>query len=90
MPIQQVKEYQAMRGKVKFFSNSKGFGFLVVEGQDKDVFVHYSAIVAEPGKYKTLNENEEVEFDLQETPKGKAAANVVRVNQKKPEEVKTV
>jgi cold shock protein len=64
-----------MIGKVKWFNEKKGFGFISVEGS-KDIFVHFSAIVAEEGKYRTLAENAEVEFEVSETPKGPAAVNV--------------
>lgn len=72
----------ADKGKVKWFSNMKGFGFLTKEGSDKDIFVHYSAIQGEG--YKKLLENEEVSFDVVDGAKGPQAANVVR--NKKPKE----
>lgn len=72
----------AEKGKVKWFSNMKGFGFLTKEGSDKDIFVHYSSIQGEG--YKKLLENEEVTFDIVEGAKGPQAANVVR--NKKPKE----
>ena len=64
------------KGKVKWFSNVKGFGFLEKEGGDKDVFIHYSAIQGD--KYKTLKPDEEVTFDIVEGAKGPTAANVIR------------
>ncbi len=64
------------RGKVKWFSNKKGYGFIATE-DGEDVFVHFSAI--ESGGYKSLDEGEEVEFELQDGPKGKQATNVVKV-----------
>ncbi len=70
------------KGKVKWFSNVKGFGFLEKEGSDKDIFVHYSSIQGEG--YKKLLEGEEVTFDIVEGEKGPQAANVVR--NKKPKE----
>ena len=70
------------KGKVKWFSNMKGFGFLTKEGSDKDVFVHYSSIQGEG--YKKLLENEEVTFDVVDGAKGPQAANVVR--NKKPKD----
>jgi CspA family cold shock protein len=65
-----------VRGKVKWFNNSKGYGFI---GQDggADVFVHYSAIVAEG--YKTLQEGDSVEFEIAEGQKGPQAANVTKI-----------
>ena len=60
-------------GKVKWFNETKGYGFIEQDG-DKDVFVHYSAIRMEG--YKTLKEGQEVEFETLETPKGLQAAEV--------------
>ncbi len=62
-----------MKGKVKWFSNQKGYGFVTTE-DGKDVFVHHSAIQGEG--YKTLNEGQEVEFDIITGPKGQQASNV--------------
>jgi CspA family cold shock protein len=64
------------RGRVKWFNNSKGYGFIARE-DGPDVFVHYSAIRGEG--YKSLDEGEEVEFEITEGPKGPQAENVVRV-----------
>lgn len=61
-------------GKVKWFSNVKGYGFLEKEGGE-DVFVHYSVVVADG--YKTLKEGMVVTFDVVETDRGKQAANVL-------------
>ncbi len=63
-----------MQGKVKWFNQEKGYGFIEVEG-DKDVFVHYSAIQQEG--FKTLKEGDTVEFDVVEGQKGPQAANVI-------------
>jgi len=63
-------------GKVKWFSSEKGYGFIQQEG-GPDVFVHHSAI--EGGGFKTLEEGEEVEFEVIEDPKGLKAQNVTRV-----------
>lgn len=68
------------KGKVKWFSNVKGFGFLEKEGGDKDVFVHYSSILGEG--YKTLDEGEEVTFEVVEGDRGPQATQVIRL--KKP------
>jgi CspA family cold shock protein len=64
------------KGKVKWFNDAKGFGFIQVEGEGKDIFVHHSSIKAEG--FRTLTEGEEVEFDLVQGPKGPKAENVVR------------
>ena len=65
-----------MEGKVKWFNNAKGYGFI---GRDDgpDVFVHYSAIVGEG--YRTLQEGEAVEFEIGQGPKGPQATNVKKV-----------
>merc|ERR1719476_1089433 len=55
-------EGELLKGKVKWFDTTKGFGFIEVEGQDKDVFVHQSAIYA-PG-FRSLAEGEDVEFKV--------------------------
>ncbi len=64
-----------MYGRVKWFSQEKGYGFIEREG-GSDVFVHYSAIQQEG--FKTLSEGEEVEFDLVEGTRGPQAANVIK------------
>lgn len=63
-------------GKVKWFNDSKGFGFIEREG-GKDVFVHYTAIQGEG--FKTLPEGVDVEFELLETERGPQAASVIVV-----------
>ena len=65
-----------LQGTVKWFSESKGFGFIEQE-DGKDVFVHYSAI--EGSGFKTLNEGDKVEFEVVDGPKGPAAANVQKL-----------
>ncbi|KAB2841203.1 cold-shock protein [Deltaproteobacteria bacterium PRO3] len=64
------------RGKVKWFNNNKGFGFIEQEN-GQDVFVHYSAISGDG--YKTLSEGQTVEFDLTTGAKGPQATNVSKV-----------
>ena len=63
-----------MTGKVKWFNNEKGYGF-IDHASGEDIFVHYSAIKQDG--YKTLSEGQIVNFDLIETPKGLQAINVV-------------
>lgn len=64
------------KGKVKWFDNAKGFGF-ITPASGKDVFVHHSAI--EGTGFKSLDENQNVEFESQEGPKGRQATKVVKV-----------
>jgi len=65
-------------GRVKWFNDSKGFGFITPENGEKDCFVHHTAIQGDG--YKSLAENELVEFDVVEGDKGPAAANVIKVD----------
>ena len=65
-----------MQGTVKWFNAQKGYGFLSTS-EGKDVFVHFSAIQNEEG-YKTLNEGQEVEFDVIDGAKGPQASNVIK------------
>ncbi|MCK4436735.1 cold shock domain-containing protein [bacterium] len=65
-----------MKGKVKWFNEKKGYGFIEREDGD-DVFIHFSAITG--GGFKTLGEGQEVEFDVADGEKGPQAANVVRL-----------
>lgn len=62
------------KGTVKWFSNQKGYGFITPDGGGKDVFVHHSAIQGDG--YKTLDEGQNVEFEVTQGPKGEQAANV--------------
>lgn len=61
-------------GTVKWFNNAKGYGFILPENEEIDVFAHYSAI--EMDGYKTLKAGQQVQFDLVDGDKGKHAANI--------------
>ena len=60
-----------MKGKVKFFNSSKGFGFITPDDGSKEVFVHISALNG-----VTIKENDKVQYDVEDTEKGKNAINV--------------
>jgi CspA family cold shock protein len=64
------------RGKVKWFNDAKGFGFIELEG-GSDVFVHYSAIQSDG--FKTLKQGQDVEFEIKDGDKGLQAAKVMKV-----------
>jgi cold shock protein len=74
------KREQRMRntGKVKWFNDSKGFGFITPEDGSKDCFVHHSAI--QGAGFKSLSEGDRVEFDVTQGNKGPAAENVVKIS----------
>lgn len=65
------------QGKVKWFNNAKGYGFIEQPEGGGDVFVHYSAIMDKG--FKTLDEGQVVEFELVQGPKGQQAENVIKV-----------
>ncbi len=70
------RKFIMQNGKVKWFNNEKGFGFIEVEGGD-DVFVHFTAIQGEG--FKSLEEGQEVSFEIVEGNRGPQAANVVKL-----------
>lgn len=67
-----------MQGRVKWFNPEKGYGFIEREDGGGDVFVHFSAVQMDG--FKTLNEGEQVEFEIVEGARGPQAANVVRLS----------
>ena len=67
-----------LRGQVKWFNPRKGFGFLEREDKEKDVFVHITAVKA--AGIKTLQENDKLEFTLEDGPKGPSAVNLKKID----------
>lgn len=67
-----------MRGKVKWFNNQKGYGFITRDDGSGDVFVHYSAVSGQG--FKSLVEGDSVEFEVVDSDKGPKAANVSKVS----------
>ena len=68
---------ERVKGTVKWFNDQKGFGFIAPESGAKDVFVHQSAIVATG--FRSLGEGDQVEFSIEQGPKGPSAANVQKI-----------
>jgi CspA family cold shock protein len=64
-----------IKGQVRWFNDSKGFGFITPDDGSKDIFVHHSAI--QSNGFKTLTEGQKVEFEIQQGQKGPSAMNVI-------------
>ncbi|PVZ85954.1 cold-shock protein [Serratia sp. S1B] len=73
----KVSLMSKIKGSVKWFNESKGFGFITPEDGSKDVFVHFSAITS--NGFKTLAEGQRVEFEITNGAKGPSAANVTAI-----------
>lgn len=69
-----------VNGTVKWFNASKGFGFIAPADGSKDLFVHFSAIQEAGDGYRSLNEGDQVEFNVEQGQKGLQATNVVKTN----------
>jgi CspA family cold shock protein len=68
---------ERLKGTVRWFNNSKGYGFIGRDDGGSDIFLHYSAITSEG--YKSLAEGDRVEFEIVQGPKGPQAANVTKI-----------
>ena len=74
----EIKSTGKVNGKVKWFNNAKGYGFIVAEGSEIDIFAHYSAITMEG--YKTLKAGQSVQFDTKQVDNGVHAINISTTN----------
>ena len=75
--VRAITRQVDMQGTVKWFNNSKGFGFIAPDNGGKDIFVHQSSIAAEG--YRSLAEGDRVEFDTEQGQKGPSAKNVKKL-----------
>jgi cold shock protein len=74
----KVVKMNALKGKVKWFNGKKGFGFIEREDKEKDAFVHASAVKAAGMRF--LNEGDNLEFELEDGPKGPSAVNLKKID----------
>jgi len=72
---------ERVEGTVKWFSREKGYGFITPTNGGKDVFVHYSAIEGQGQAFRNLDENDKVEFEIEDSPKGPQAVRVSKVSE---------
>ena len=72
--ITEERQFMSTQGTVKWFNSEKGFGFIAPDEGGADVFAHYTAIQA--GGYRSLEENQRVEFEIAQGPKGLQAENI--------------
>lgn len=73
------KERAMAKGKVKWYNDSKGFGFITNDDGSEDIFVHYSAIIADRPSKRTLKEKDKVSFEIENSTRGLRAVNVKRI-----------
>ena len=78
LQIHTKRQVSKLKGKVKWFNNQKGYGFITREDGSGDVFVHYSSVSGDG--YKSLNEGDSVEFEVVDSDKGPKAANVQKTS----------
>lgn len=71
---------EKVNGTVKWFNNSKGYGFIAPADGTKDLFVHFSSIQESGDGYRSLNEGDSVEFNVEQGQKGLQATNVTKTN----------
>jgi cold shock protein len=74
--LREVYQHMA-KGKVKWFNDSKGFGFIVPDDGSKELFAHHSSVLGDG--FKTLSEGQEVEFETEDSDKGPKAINIKKV-----------
>lgn len=77
MSVQGTTLGENLSGKVRWFSNKKGYGFIVKDGDDKDIFAHYSSVQEEG--FKSLKEDQKVLFTLVQTDRGLQASDIKKV-----------